>query len=359
MALAILVASAQLGPDTTSGTVFFGELSLDGAIKPTKGSLIAAQTALDFSADRFVTSMDSAPQAAMIEGVKVIGAHTLLEVVRHLSGISLLPISEVSNIKSENTAKIRIDFAQIIGQHQAKRALEIAASGGHNILFTGPPGTGKTLLAKSAMGILPGLSHSEAIEVTKIHSASHVFVEGLMTERPFRSPHHTASSVALIGGGSHPRPGEISLSHRGILFLDEIPEFPRSVLEVLRQPLEDGTITISRASGSLTFPANFMLIATSNPCPCGYFGDDTHKCVCSLSLVQRYAKRLSGPLLDRIDIVVEVPRLPPEQALSHEPSEASASLVWATKPLMRLRNEFAARFTILVLFCRPNGSPST
>jgi magnesium chelatase family protein len=273
---------------------------------------------------------ENVQEAAFFEGLKLIPVSTLKELILHLEGKSEIAPTQISGLGTifEVATDPSIDFSEIAGQQVAKRALEIAAAGGHNVLFQGPPGTGKTLLARSLPGILPGLTVEEAIEATKIYSVAGLLNEkiSLIKTRPFRSPHHTASGIAVIGGGSSPRPGEVSLAHRGVLFLDEFPEFPRDVLENLRQPMEDGFVTVARVRGSVMFPAKFILIAAMNPCPCGWYGDPEHECQCSLASISKYRKKISGPIRDRIDLTVLVPRIPYETLKNPSPSENSTKV---------------------------------
>lgn len=291
-------------------SIFYGELALNGDLRHTKGAFLAALWAKANGFENIFVPSDSANEAAVVEGVRVYPVKNLLQLTAHLCDqTEINPKSQVEFESSRNYDEIEFDFADILGQEQAKRAMEIAAAGGHNIFMEGPPGSGKTMLARAMPGILPPMTRDEALEVTKVYSVSGKIPPGgsLVTVRPFRAPHHNVSRVGLIGGGSQPKPGEISLAHRGILFLDEIPEFSRSKLESLRQPLEDGTVTIARAAGQADYPSQFILVAAANPCPCGYATHPERECKCTPHQVFRYKKKLSGPLMDRIDLHVRIP----------------------------------------------------
>jgi magnesium chelatase family protein len=325
MAVAMLAATNQIDPSVSEDSMFLGELALDGSVRPTKGGIIAAQLAQELGLKRLFVAAENANEASLFDGVKVFAVSSLIDLFRHLTGLKLLAAHQHDQKLDTNFLPISVNLSEIYGQSQAKRAIEVAAAGGHNIILTGPPGTGKTLLAKSILGILPEPSPTEALEITKLQSLGGSQIKGVARARPFRSPHHTASSVALIGGGAKPRPGEISLSHGGVLFLDEMPEFPRGVLEVLRQPLEDGTITIARAAGVVTYPARFMLVGTSNPCPCGYYGKGK-RCKCLPAVINHYRRKISGPLLDRIDILVDVPNVEEGALLNSRSNESSETV---------------------------------
>lgn len=317
IALAVLVSSGLLKQSETDDAVFVGELALDGMLRPIKGVVNIAQTVRESQVKRLYVPIINTDQAKLVSGIEIIGVKSLKQLYLHLKHeVPILPASGTTTTHTSPVTSLNTTVLDnVYGQDQAKRALTIAVAGRHNILFTGPPGAGKTMLARTLLSLMPPLTPDEQIAVTKIHSLSGEIDGEIITDRPFRTPHHTTSPVALIGGGPKAKPGEISLAHMGVLFLDEIPEYPRSVLESLRQPLEDKKISITRAAARTVFPADFMLVATMNPCPCGYLGDPVKECSCAMTQILAYQKRLSGPLLDRIDLIVPVSRVPNDTLL--------------------------------------------
>lgn len=327
IAISILSTTKKINCPNFDKMLFVGELALNGEVRPVNGLLPIAIKAKQSGLTRLFVPAANAAEAKLVKEIEVIPINNLPELVGHLEGVKLIPGAPEVSFNFTNV-KIDFDMAHIRGQEHVKRAMEIAAAGAHNMLMSGPPGSGKTLIARTLPSILPNLSLKEALEITKIYSVAGELPPqiALMTSRPFRSPHHTASGVALVGGGAWPRPGEISLAHRGVLFLDEFAEFTRQVLENLRQPLEDGVIHVSRAASNLSFPAKFVLIAATNPCPCGYYGDREKNCVCSSSQIINYKKKISGPILDRIDLHIEVPRLKFDKLALETSGESSAAI---------------------------------
>lgn len=352
IAVGILAATGQIDIESIQNCIVIGELSLDGAVRGVSGVLPIALNARDAKIDNILVPAHNVKEAAIVQEINVYPVNTLTEVVNLLNEPEhMLPaIFDIKEFEALEEPAYDADFADVKGQETTKRALEISAAGGHNLIMIGPPGSGKTMLARRIPSILPPLSMEEALEVTKLYSVCGLLSsnEALITRRAFRSPHHTISNAGLTGGGTYPRPGEVSLAHHGVLFLDEFPEFKRDVLEVMRQPLEDGCVTIARAQASLTYPAQFMLVAAMNPCPCGYYNDHIKSCTCTPQMISRYLQRISGPLLDRIDIHVEVPRLKQSELMSKSSGESSASI---RARVCKAREIQLARFSGSKIYC--------
>ena len=342
IALGILIATGQVSIESLDEVVLVGELSLDGGVRRVSGALPSALGARDWGCRAIIVPPDNAREAAVVDDLDVYPAETLYDCVTLLEeGMIREPVKVSAEDLALDTPQYAVDFSDVRGQEHVKRAMEIAAAGGHNMVMIGPPGAGKTMLARRLPTILPPMRLAEALEVTKLYSVAGLVGRdtALITTRPFRHPHHTVSTAGLVGGGSLPQPGEVSLAHHGVLFLDELPEFTRAALEVMRQPLEDGHVTIARAQLTLTFPAQFQLVAAMNPCPCGYYGDQVKPCVCNSGAVARYRNQISGPLLDRIDIHIEVPRLTPDELLGREAGESSAVIRERVLSARRAQNE--------------------
>lgn len=351
IALGILSATGLISQDILSRYLILGELSLDGRIKPVKGGLPMAIAAKQAGYSGIIVPKDNSKEASVVLGISVLPIETLGQAVDFFRGlINIEPeTTDLADVFARR-GQYETDFSEVMGQEHVKRSLEVAAAGGHNLIMIGPPGSGKTMLARRIPSILPPLTFEEAIETTKVFSVTGMLGkdQALVTQRPFRAPHHTISDAGLIGGGHSPKPGEVSLAHNGVLFLDELPEFKKHVLEVLRQPLEDLKVTISRAASTITYPSSLMLIAAMNPCPCGYFSDPRHQCGCSPQQIDKYRSRISGPLMDRIDIHVEVPAVPYKDLIGGKPAESSESI---RKRVSEARERQSERFAKTAIYC--------
>jgi magnesium chelatase family protein len=348
MAIGILAATGLIPRQSLSQTLFLGELSLDGLIRPIKGALSIAVMAKDMGLRGLFLPPENATEAAVVEAIDIYPVDNLSRLVQVLLGFSNISPFHEDFKRFFKSHEYLLDFSDVRGQENVKRAMEIAAAGGHNMIMIGPPGAGKTMLARRLHTILPDLSFQEALETSKVYSVMGLMPEGkgLITSRPFRAPHHTISDAGLIGGGQNPKPGEVTLAHNGVLFLDEIPEFRKNVLEVLRQPIEDGYVTIARASSTVTYPANFMLVAAMNPCPCGFFGDPRRECSCSYLQIQRYRSKISGPLMDRIDLHMEVPSVEYKDLSKKEKGRSSAEILERVKKAREVQAERFQRLKI-------------
>jgi len=354
MALGVMAATGQIQTDDFERMLVLGELALDGSVRSVHGCLPMAAIARENQLKGVIVPKANAKEAAVIDDLEVYPVESLQEAVAHLNGQSPIPLFQYDIREAfDQQSEYPVDFVDVKGQEHVKRAIEVAAAGGHNLIMIGPPGSGKTMIAKRIPTILPDMTLEEALETTKIHSIMGLLGNDvpLIATRPYRSPHHTISDAGLIGGGKFPRPGEVSLSHHGVLFLDELPEFRKNVLEVMRQPLEDGQVAIARAAASYTYPANFMLVAAMNPCPCGFFGDPSRECRCSRQQIQNYISRISGPLLDRIDLQVEVPAVKYKDLASEFVGEPSVSI---RERVQRARHLQQERFTLAPIYCNAN-----